>query len=95
MVARLSRHPREVHTHIVYTLVGEMLPCVETSEMAANSVKKSLPSLPDEHHPLNYFPFFKRLIGKLIAKLVLQGAMRRKANIHADVDVCHLVTVLV
>ena len=59
MVAQLGRHTREVHLHIVYTLVGEMLPRVEASEMAANSVKESLPSLPDEPHPLNYFLFFK------------------------------------
>ena len=96
MVARLSGHPREVHIHIVYTLVGEMPPCVEASEMAGNSVKESLPSLPDEPHPLNYFPFFKQLIGKLITKLV--PAVRyngQESNIHAEVDVCHLATVLV
>ena len=71
MVAQLGRHPHEVQTHIVYTLVGEMPQCVETSEMAANSIKESLPSLPDEPHPLNYFPFFRRSIGKPITKLVL------------------------
>lgn len=60
--AQLSGHPREVRMPTVHTLVGEMPTCVETSEMAANSVKQSLPSLPDEPHPLNYFPFFKRSI---------------------------------
>ena len=50
------------HTHVTSALVGEMLLHVETSEMA---VKESLPSLPGELHPLNYFPFFKRLTGKL------------------------------
>ena len=47
---------------------GEMLH-VETSKMAGNSVQNSLPSLPDEPHNLDYFPFFKQCIGKL--KLVL------------------------
>ena len=47
-----------------------MLPCVETSKMAVNSIKGSFMSLPDEPHPLNCFPFFKRTIGKPIAKLV-------------------------
>ena len=70
MVAQFSGHSCEVHMHTVYTFTGEMSPCVEASEMATNSVKESLPSLPDEPHPLNYFPFFKRPIGKLIAKLV-------------------------
>ena len=88
-MARLSGHPREVHIHIVYTLVGEMPPCVEASEMAGNSVKESLPSLPDEPHPLNYFPFFKPSIGKLIMH------HETGACIHSNVDNCPLVTVLV
>ena len=51
---------RDQHTYSMRMLVGE----VETSEMAANSVKESLSSLPDEPDSLDYFPFFKRSIGK-------------------------------
>ena len=60
--------------------------------MAAKSVKESLPSLSDEPHPPNYFPFIKQSIGN--PKLV-PGAMGRKVDIHANVDVCHLAAVLV
>ena len=73
--------PRDVHTHIACALASEM-PRAETIEMAVNSVKESLPSLPDEPHPLNYFPFFKGLIGR--PKLV-----------PANADVCRLAALLV
>ena len=59
MVAQFSGHSCEVHMHTVYTFAGDMPPRVEASEMAANSVKESLPGLPDEPHPLNYFAFFR------------------------------------
>ena len=45
--------------HTAHTLEGYMT-CVETCDMAANSVKESLPGLPDEPHPPNNFLFFKQ-----------------------------------
>ena len=46
----LGECSRELDTHTACVLAGEM-PRVETSKMAANSVKESLASLADEPHP--------------------------------------------
>ena len=60
-----TKSPVKLHTHVASALVGKMPPHFETSEMVVNSVKESLQSLPSELHHLNYFPFIKRLTGKL------------------------------
>ena len=58
--------PMQSHsTHVASALVGEMPPHFETSKMVVNSVKESLQSLPSELHHLSYYPFIKRLTGKL------------------------------
>ena len=53
-----------MYMDIACVLASEM-PHVETIEMAANSVKESLslPHLPDELHPLNYFNFSRDQLG--------------------------------
>ena len=45
--------------HTIVCVLEYKIPGVETSEMAANSMKESLPRLADEPHPPKYFPFLK------------------------------------
>ena len=75
------------------TFPGQM-PRIETCEMAAKSVKESLPSLPVEPHAsCNYIfsPSRDRLGDQNY--IVRCGAMGRKRFMYADV--CRLATVLV
>ena len=87
----------KVHTHVTCAMLASEMPCVETSEMAANSVKESLLSLLDEPHSLNYFQIAQATDWEAETRALASRKVQfcSKVDIHANANVCRLAAVLV